>query len=276
MRFDVLTLFPELFAAHAQHGVTRRAFDSKQVDVRLWQLRQFGAGLHQRVDDRPFGGGPGMVMQAPVLASAMEAVRADRAASGAADAIVGANGGTGLMRDATSAAPRVPLILLTPTGQPMTQALVRDVAAGHGAVLLCGRYEGIDQRFVDREVDLQISLGDFVLSGGEIPALALLDAVARLQTGVLNDPQSHEQDSFGVAGLLDHPHYTQPSVWDGVSVPAVLASGHHAQIDRWRREQALEATARQRPDLLLVARRQGHLSRLDEAFLAGLGLKAAE
>ncbi len=246
MRFDVLTLFPELFAAHAQHGVTRRAFESKAVDVRLWQLRAFGHGPHQRVDERPYGGGPGMVMQAPVLADALQAVRSDRGPEAQA----------------------VPLILFTPAGVPMTQAHIRELAASPGAVLLCGRYEGIDQRFVDRHVDQQWSLGDFVLSGGEIPALALLDAVARLQDGVLHDPQSHQQDSFGTGGLLDHPHYTQPADWEGVAVPAVLASGHHGHISRWRREQALLETARRRPELLALARSQGLLSPADEAFLA--------
>jgi tRNA (guanine37-N1)-methyltransferase len=253
MRFDVLTLFPELFEQHTKHGVTRRAFESKQVDVRLWPLRDFGAGPHQRVDDRPFGGGPGMVMQAPVLQAAVAAMRADRQAT----------------RE------QAPLILFTPAGQPLSQAMVRELAEGDGALLLCGRYEGIDQRFIDREVDLPISLGDFVLSGGEIPALALLDAVARLQTGVLGDPASHQQDSFAAdgatAGLLDCPHYTQPADWDGTPVPAVLASGHHGHIARWRREQSLTQTARLRPDVLAAARAQGLLSQADEVFLAALG-----
>ena len=246
MRFDVLTLFPELFDAHTKHGVTRRAFESRQVDVRLWPLRDFGQGPHKRVDDRPFGGGPGMVMQAPVLAAAVAAVRVDRGAE----------------------SPVAAVILFSPTGVPLTQARVRDIANGQGAVLLCGRYEGLDQRFVDRHVDLQLSLGDFVLSGGEIAALALLDAVARLQGGVLHDPQSHQQDSFGVDGLLDHPHYTQPALWDGVPVPAALVSGHHAHIARWRREQSLALTAQQRPDLIQGARARGLLSVADEAFLA--------
>lgn len=250
MRFDVLTLFPELFEAHQRHGVTRRAFESKQVDVRVWPLRDFGHGHHQRVDDRSFGGGPGMVMQAPVLAAAVAAVRLDRGVETL----------------------RAPTILFTPTGEALTQARVRELSSGPGALLLCGRYEGLDQRFVDAHVDLQLSLGDFVLSGGEIPALALLDAVARLQGGVLHDPRSHAQDSFGVEGLLDHPHYTQPAVWEGMAVPSILASGHHGQIARWRREQALALTARLRPDMIEAARARGLLSASDESFLVLGGL----
>jgi tRNA (guanine37-N1)-methyltransferase len=170
----------------------------------------------------------------------------------------------------------VPLVHFTPTGRRLDQALVRELAQGPGAVLLCGRYEGVDQRFLDRHVNLELSLGDFVLSGGEIPALALLDAVARLQPGVLNDAQSHEQDSFSEDHLLDCPHYSRPEVLQtpegGLPVPPVLLSGHHAQIARWRRERSLELTARRRPDLIAVARAAGRLSKADEKFLAGLGL----
>jgi len=252
MRFDVLTLFPELFAPHFEHGVTRRAFASKQIDVRLWPLRDFGEGTYRRIDDRPFGGGPGMVMLAEPLERALAAVRADRRAA-------------------------APLVLFTPTGRRLDQRAVREFAAGPGALLLCGRYEGIDQRFIERHVDIELSLGDFVLSGGELPALALLDAVARLQTGVLNDAQSHEQDSFSQAdGLLDCPHYSRPEVLqtaDGVlAVPPVLLSGHHAEIARWRRERSLELTARRRPELIAAARAAGHLSPADEKFLASLAL----
>jgi tRNA (guanine37-N1)-methyltransferase len=247
MRFDVLTLFPELFAPHLAFGVTRRAFESKQVDVRLWPLRDFGDGAHQRVDDRPFGGGPGMVLLAEPLQRAVAAVRADRDDD-------------------------APLIHFTPTGRPIDQALVREMAAAEGALLLCGRYEGIDQRFLDRHVTLELSLGDFVLSGGELAALALLDAIARLQPGVLGHDQSAAQDSFGAEGLLDCPHYSRPEVLDGATVPAVLLSGHHAQIERWRRERSLELTARRRPDLIAAARAAGRLSPADEAFLTALPL----
>jgi tRNA (guanine37-N1)-methyltransferase len=248
MRFDVITLFPELFAPHLQFGVTRRAFDGDQVRVRLWPLRDFGQGPHQRVDDRTFGGGPGMVLMAEPLSRALAAAVADR--GGAAPAV----------------------IHFTPAGRRLDQAMVRELAAGPGAVLLCGRYEGIDQRFIDRHVTLELSLGDFVLSGGELPALALIDAVARLLPGVLGDDQSAAQDSFGADGLLDCPHYSRPEVFDGAPVPAVLLSGHHAQIERWRRERSLELTARRRPDLIAAARAAGRLSPADEAYLAALGL----
>jgi tRNA (guanine37-N1)-methyltransferase len=253
MRFDVLTLFPELFAPHLTHGVTRRAFESRQVDVRLWQVRDFAFDAHRRVDDRPYGGGPGMVMLAEPLDRAIRAVRADRG-------------------EAEPAAP-APLIHFTPTGQPLTQAVATRLAQGPGALLLCGRYEGIDQRLLDRHVDLELSLGDFVLSGGEIPALALLDAVARLQDGVLGDAQSHQQDSFS-DGLLDCPHFSRPETWAAdtgpVPVPPVLMSGHHGDIARWRRERSLALTAQRRPDLVQAARAAGRLSAKDEAFLRKL------
>jgi tRNA (guanine37-N1)-methyltransferase len=248
MRFDAITLFPELFAPFLTQGVTRRAFESKQVDVRLWPLRDFGEGTYKRVDDRPFGGGPGMVLLAEPLARALDAVRADRGE------------------------PAPAVIHFTPTGRRLDQASVREWSAGPGAVLLCGRYEGIDQRWLDRHVTHEVSLGDFVLSGGELPALALLDAVARLQPGVLGDAQSAVQDSFGDDGLLDCPHYSRPEVFEGEAVPEVLLSGHHARIARWRRERALEITARRRPDLIAAARAAGRLAPADESFLAALGL----
>ena len=250
MRFDIITLFPELFGPHLTHGVTRRAFESRQVDVRLWQLRDFAADAYRRVDDRPYGGGPGMVLLAEPLSRALQAIRVERGDP-------------------------APLVHFTPTGQRIDQGVVRRMAAGAGAILLCGRYEGVDQRFVDRHVDLELSLGDFVLSGGELPALALLDAVARLQEGVLGDAQSHEQDSFS-DGLLDCPHYSRPEVLaapDGADpVPAVLLSGHHAGIARWRRERSLELTARRRPDLIAAARAAGKLTADDEAYLSALKL----
>ncbi|MDI4633604.1 tRNA (guanosine(37)-N1)-methyltransferase TrmD [Pelomonas sp. V22] len=258
MRFDCITLFPELFAPHLSSGVTRRAFESGQVDVRLWQLRDFAEDNYRRVDDRPFGGGPGMVMLVEPLERALAAVKAVRVEA-AADA---------------GASPAI--IHFSPTGRRIDQALVQELAAGKGGVLLCGRYEGIDQRFLDRHVTLELSLGDFVLSGGELPALALLDAMARLQPGVLNDAASHQQDSFS-DGLLDCPHYSRPEVLSGLdgqtedlAVPAVLMSGHHAQIARWRRERSLERTLALRPELIAAARAAGRLSRADEAFLRSL------
>jgi tRNA (guanine37-N1)-methyltransferase len=247
MRFDVVTLFPELFAPFLAAGVTRRAYETKQVDVRLWQLRDYAEGNYRRVDDRPFGGGPGMVMLAPPLARCLAVVKADRA-------------------DAA------PVVLFSPIGQRLDHAGVERWSASTGAILLCGRYEGIDQRFIDTHVDLQLSLGDFVLSGGEIAAMALLDAVARLQPGVLNDAGSHQEDSFNPAldGLLDCPHYTRPEEWSGLKVPEELLSGHHARIEAWRRQQRLAVTAKHRPDLVAAARAAGRLTRADEDFLRTL------
>jgi len=246
MRFDVITLFPELFAPFLSVGITRRAFESGQVQVALTNPRDFASGNYRRVDDRPFGGGPGMVMMAQPLEQALAHVRAQRDVAG-------------------------PVVLFSPIGQRLDHAQVQRWSRSDGAILLCGRYEGIDQRFIDAEVDEQISLGDFVLSGGEIPAMALLDAVARLQPGVLSDADSHQFDSFNPSldGLLDCPHYTRPEEWAGQRVPDVLLSGHHAQIERWRRDQRLLLTARHRPDLLDAARRAGLLSRQDENLLAG-------
>jgi tRNA (guanine37-N1)-methyltransferase len=274
MRFDVVTLFPELFGPHLTQGITRRAFESGQVDVRLWQLRDFAEDNYRRVDDRPYGGGPGMVMLAEPLQRALAAVSADRAGAGP-----DTDTDTSTEQAAASAPSRetvaVPVVHFSPTGVPLTQALVRQLADGPGAVLLCGRYEGIDQRLIDSEVTLEISLGDFVLSGGELPALALLDAVARLQPGVLT-AQSHEQDSFSADGLLDCPHYSRPELLATASgpqaVPPVLLSGHHAQIERWRRDQSLRLTALRRPELIAASRAAGRLSVADEKTLRLLAL----
>lgn len=255
VRFDVITLFPELFAPFQSVGVTRRAFETKAVDVRLWQLRDHAEGVYRRVDDRPFGGGPGMVMLVEPLVRALQAIRADQDAQGG---------------------PRLPVILFSPAGRPLTQARVQRMAQEPGAVLLCGRYEGVDQRFIDAYVDEEVSMGDYVLSGGELPALTLIDAVTRLQPGVLHDAASHEQDSFS-DGLLDCPHYSRPeslTLPDGatVDVPEILMSGHHAKIARWRREQQLAITARRRPELIEAARARGELSKKDEDFLSNLTL----
>ena len=250
MRFDVITLFPELFTPFLISGVTRRAFSAGLVDVKLWNPREFADGNYRRVDDRPFGGGPGMVMLAEPLTLCLQALHADRIACAVA---LG------------------PTVLFSPAGKVLSHTGVERWSAndGSGAALICGRYEGLDQRFIDTHVDLQISLGDFVLSGGEIAAMALLDAVARLQPGVLNDEGSHQMDSFhpSLDGLLDCPHYTRPEIWRGKPVPEVLMSGHHAHIESWRREQRLALSESQRPDLIQAARRAGHLGESDEAFL---------
>ncbi len=247
MRFDLITLFPEVFAPFFASGVTRRAYESKQVEVVLWNPRNFAQGNYKRIDDRPFGGGPGMVMMAEPLTACLVAAQAARGDSSVA----------------------APVVLFSPIGEVLRHAAVELWSASEGAVLICGRYEGIDQRFIDTRVTHQISLGDFVLSGGEIAAMALLDAVARLQPGVLGDEASHAQDSFNptLDGLLDCPHYTRPEQWNGVSVPTPLMSGHHMQIERWRRDQSLAITAARRPELIEAARAAGRLDAADETAL---------
>ncbi len=248
MRFDIITLFPELFAPLMQNGIIRRAFEpradgSQAVEVHFTNPRDFADGNYRRIDDRPFGGGPGMLMMAEPLARCVENIQAERLALNLPDC---------------------PVVLFSPIGEPLRHAVVAryareddasnaDIAQRNpGAILICGRYEGLDQRFIDQFVTEQISLGDFVLSGGEIPAMALLDAVARLQNGVLGDDQSHIQDSFNPAtgGLLDHPHYTRPEVWRDQTVPPVLLSGNHADIQRWRQAQRQVITQTHRPDML--------------------------
>jgi tRNA (guanine37-N1)-methyltransferase len=247
MRFDVVTLFPELFVPLLTTGITRRAFESGKVNVNFSNPRDFAQGNYRRVDDRPFGGGPGMVMMPEPLMQTLSAIQAQR-------------------NDAA------PVVLFSPVGRPLNHAMVAGFSAGSGAILICGRYEGIDQRFIDAHVTEQVSLGDFVLSGGEIAAMALLDAVARLQPGVLTDSGSYEQDSFNplLDGLLDCPHYTRPERWEGKGVPEVLLSGHHVRIERWRRDQRLLLTAKLRPELILKARLEGLLSELDEKTLTQL------
>ncbi len=253
MRFDVITLFPELFAPFLTSGINRRAFETGAVELKLWQLRDFADGTYRRVDDRPFGGGPGMVMLAEPLEKCVLAIRQDRQDRAASSPSV----------------PQVPVVLFSPIGKALNHTGVEAWSQSEGAILICGRYEGLDQRFIDAHVDVQISLGDFVLSGGEIAALALLDAVARLQPGVLNDEGSHQMDSFNPAldGLLDCGHYTRPEAWNNETVPPVLMSGHHADIAQWRRQQSLELTQKHRPDLIESARAMGKLSAKDENFL---------
>jgi tRNA (guanine37-N1)-methyltransferase len=252
MRFDVITLFPEMLTAFMASGVTRRAFDGGQLQVHLWNPREYATGHYRRVDDRPFGGGPGMVMLAEPLWQCLNAIRSQR------------------QQDRKQA----PLVYFSPSGETLShERVVHWSQSSSGAVLLCGRYEGIDQRFIDAHVDAQISLGDFVLSGGEIPAMAFLDAIARLMPGVLHDPDSHVSDSFNPSmdGLLDCPHYTRPEVWQGNTVPEALLSGHHAQIHAWRRAQSLLQTQRFRPDLINAARAAQQLTPQDEAELVKLG-----
>ncbi len=228
LRFDVITLFPEMFAALTASGITRRALERGLWQIECWNPRQWTQDVHRTVDDRPYGGGPGMVMMASPLEQAISAAKA------------AAGGGVGS---------EAKVICLSPQGKRIDQRRVVELAAGKGAILLCGRYEGIDERLMERCVDEELSLGDFVLSGGELAAMALMDACIRQLPGALNDEASAVEDSFA-AGLLDCPHYTRPEVYEGSVVPDVLLSGNHEKIRRWRLKQALGRTWQRRSDLL--------------------------
>jgi tRNA (guanine37-N1)-methyltransferase len=231
LRIDVVTLFPQMFTAVTESGITSRALEAGLWQLKTWNPRDFTTDNHRTVDDRPYGGGPGMVMLAEPLAKAAAAARAAQRAGGYATTRT---------------------ILLSPSGTPLTHRRVASLAAAEGTayVLVAGRYEGVDERFVAREVDEEIAVGEFVVSGGELPALMLIDAVVRQRPGVLNDAESAAQDSF-VAGLLDCPHYTRPEQYEGDDVPEVLLSGHHEDIRRWRLMQSLGRTRERRPGLLL-------------------------
>jgi tRNA (guanine37-N1)-methyltransferase len=224
LRFDVITLFPEMFGALTQSGITRRALERGLWALQCWNPRDWAEGVHRAVDDRPYGGGPGMVMMPGPLEQAVAAARAGA-------------GGT------------AKVIFLSPQGRRIDQARVAQLAAGDGAILLCGRYEGIDERLIARCVDEELSLGDFVLSGGELAAMALMDACIRQLPGALNDEASAMEESF-VGGLLDCPHYTRPEMYQGMRVPEVLLSGNHEEIRRWRLKQALGRTWQRRPELI--------------------------
>ena len=239
MRFDIISLFPEFVAQVAAHGVVGRAGERGLLSIHGWNPRDHAEGSYRRVDDRPFGGGPGMVMLVDPLRAAIHAAR-----------------------DADPAPARV--IYLSPQGARLTQARVRELAALPRLILLCGRYEGVDERLIQAEVDEELSIGDYVLSGGELAAAVLIDAVARLQDGALNDSESAVQDSFEGDGLLDCPHYTRPVEHELGAVPEVLLSGNHAHIARWRRMQSLGRTWLRRPDLL------------DESALSKTDLKLLE
>ncbi len=228
MHATVVTLFPDLFRPLLEQSVFGRAIHRGLVRVEFVNLRDFGQGRHRVVDDRPFGGGPGMVLMAEPVIRAVEGARGRH------------NAGAG-----------VRTVHLTPQGRRLDQALVRDLAGAAGLVLLCGRYEGIDERAIQVLEPEEVSIGDYVLSGGELPAMVLLDAVARLRPGVLGDERSPEEDSFSAgAGLLDHPQYTRPLVVRGLDVPSVLRTGDHGAIAAWRLRTALERTRARRPDLL--------------------------
>jgi len=241
-QYDVITLFPEMFDAIADSGITRRALDEKAWALKCWNPRDFTADKHRTVDDRPFGGGPGMVMKAEPLNAAIDAAIDDSVArqkqSGAALGI-----------------DRPKVIYLTPQAKPITDAGIRQLAEAPGWVFLCGRYEGIDERLIKARVDLEVSIGDYILSGGELAAMVLIDAMVRLLPGVLNTAESAVEDSFSPMrkGLLDHPHYTRPEVWNEQIVPPALMSGNHVEIAKWRHQMALARTLERRPDLLAGA-----------------------
>jgi tRNA (guanine37-N1)-methyltransferase len=222
VRIDVFTIFPEILEGPLRASLLGRAIASGTVDVRVHDLRDFATEKHRQVDDESYGGGPGMVMKPEPVFAAVESLGAE--------------------------AKRV--LLMSPAGQRLDQAFVRELAAEPRLVVLAGRYEGVDERVVEGLPAEEVSIGDYVLSGGELPALVLVEAVTRLVPGVIGREESHERDSFGDDGLLDHPHYTRPADFRGMIVPEVLMSGNHAEIERWRRDAALEKTRRNRPDLL--------------------------
>ena len=222
MRIDVLTIFPGIFESPLRESLLGKAIAEGVLDVRVHDIRDSTTDRHRQVDDESYGGGPGMVMKAEPIFAAVEAL------------------GEGPKR----------VLLLSPAGRRLDQSLVRELAVEPWLVLICGRYEGVDERVVVGLPAEEVSIGDYVLSGGEVPALVLLEAVTRLVPGVIGQRESHERDSFGDDGLLDHPHYTRPPEFRGMRVPDVLLSGNHAEIERWRREAAIEKTRRMRPDLL--------------------------
>jgi tRNA (guanine37-N1)-methyltransferase len=228
IHFDAITLFPEMFDAVTRSGVTRRAAENGIYELVLWNPRDFSSNAYRSVDDRPYGGGPGMVMLSEPLDRALKAARQRQRSCGVKGSKV---------------------IYFSPQGQVLTHARVVELTAQQGLILLCGRYEGVDERLIARQVDWEVSIGDYVLSGGELPAMVLMDAMVRQMPGVLGDAESAVQESF-VKGLLDHPHYTRPEVYEGMAVPPVLLSGNHADIERWRLKQALGRTWSRRPELL--------------------------
>jgi tRNA (guanine37-N1)-methyltransferase len=241
MRIDIVSLFPEMFAAVSDCGITRRAVERDLLQLAFWNPRDYATDRHRTVDDRPYGGGPGMVMQVQPL---REAIAAARAAAGTPARV----------------------LYLSPQGRRLDQRAVRELAARERLILLCGRYEGIDERLIEAEVDEEWSIGDYVLSGGELAAMVLIDAATRMLPGALGHEDSAEQDSFA-GGLLDCPHYTRPEVIDGRAVPEVLLSGDHQAIARWREKQALGRTWLRRPDLLEEAGLSPEQQALLEEFL---------
>lgn len=223
MRIDIVSIFPEMFAAITDFGIPSRCVDSGKLELNIESPRQFAATDYGAVDDRPFGGGPGMVMQAEPLAKTVEKIQ--------------------------TAGNKGPVVYLSPQGRRFNQACAAELAEQDALVFICGRYEGIDERFIDHYVDEELSLGDYVLSGGELAAMVVIDAISRLLPDAVGNADSVVEDSF-YAGLLDYPHYTRPSVWRDDAVPDVLLSGDHEKIRNWRAVKALERTVRRRPDLI--------------------------
>jgi tRNA (guanine37-N1)-methyltransferase len=222
MEINVLSIFPKMFDAIVEYGITRKAIDSGLLRLNLWDLRDYSGNRHRTVDDRPYGGGPGMLMKPEPLARCIDAAKISVAG---------------------------PVVYLSPQGEKLDQKLVEEFAGLPGLILLAGRYEGIDERVIETRVDRQVSIGDYVLAGGELPAMVFIEAIARLLPGVLGNDLSAEQDSFS-NGLLDCPHYTRPECFEGLNVPDVLLSGDHERIRQWRMEQAIAKTGERRPDLI--------------------------
>jgi tRNA (guanine37-N1)-methyltransferase len=223
MRFDIVTIFPEIFSGVFDFGIIRRAVEAGLLKINVHDLRDYTYDRHRQVDDRPFGGGAGMVMKPEPLFRAVEAI--------------------------VSGDPNVRVALLSPQGRLFGQSLAREYAEEQRLILICGRYEGVDERVAENLIADEVSIGDYILSGGEIPAMVVVDAVTRLIPGALGCDQSAERESFS-SGLLDFPHYTRPAEYRSLKAPEVLISGNHAQIERWRRQKAIEKTLRQRPDLI--------------------------
>jgi tRNA (guanine37-N1)-methyltransferase len=244
MRFDIITIFPEIFRQVFDFGIVRRAVEASLIEIQIHDLRDYAPDRHRQIDDRPFGGGAGMVMKPEPLFRAVEAL--------------------------TDSGIQAPVALLSPQGRLFSQTLAEEYAQTGGVILICGRYEGVDERIVEHLITDEVSIGDYVLSGGEIPAMVVVDAVTRLIPGALGCEESAEHESF-VNGLLDYPHYTRPSEYRGLKAPEVLLGGNHAEIERWRRRKAIEKTLRRRPDLIVNSRLSQSEQREIEEVLKDIG-----
>lgn len=249
MQFDIITIFPKIFSALTEFGITRRAFKQKKYALSIWNPRDFTIDNRRTIDKKPYGGGPGMVMLAKPLQRSLAAAR---------------------QRQINLGLPMPRVVYLSPQGKPITHQRIMQLAKNTGIILLCGRYRGIDQRLLDSDVDEELSLGDFILSGGELPAMILMDAMIRHLPGVLYDKDIITLEDSFTHGLLDYPYYTRPKIYKNISVPSILLSGHHAYIKKWKRERILEKTAKKRPDLIVQARKNNLLNETDEQFLKNL------